>query len=63
MSSIDDLTTLFERVFTPTEIYTTGPHAGENKLWYSIKDFIPIVRQQERFENIQEEFEFLKSKG
>ena len=63
MSSIDDLTKLFERAFTPTEIYTTGPHAGENKLWYSIKDFIPIVRQQGRFENIQEEFEFLKSKG
>ena len=63
MSSIDNFSKLFERIFSPTEVYTTGKNAGENKLWHSVQDFIPIARQIHRFEDIQEEFDFLKSKG
>lgn len=63
MSAIDNISKLMERIVHPTEVYSTGDRAGQNKLLYSIGELIPLYRQMDRFSQIQEEFDFLKSKG
>lgn len=63
MSSLDNFAKLFERAFSPTEVYTTGSRAGQNKFLYSLGEVSPIVGQVNRWRDIQEEFAFLEAQG
>lgn len=63
MSAVDDFKKLLIRTMHPFDTYTTGSRAGQNKLLESVKDAVPVVRQVERFANIQEEYDFMASKG
>ena len=63
MSAVDNLGRLYDRLWHPTDVYTTGKNDGENKLLYSIGQMIPIYRQISRLENIQYEFDFLAKKN
>lgn len=63
MSAVNDFKKLLIRTMHPFDTYTTGSKAGQNKLFESVKDAVPVVRQVERFADIQEEYDFMASKG